>query len=428
MFIEFSVTNWRSIKTVQTLSLSAAKGNELASTNTFDPHAPATNTLLRTAAIYGPNAAGKSNIILALKMMKQMVLTSASKSQLGDEIAVQPFRLDSETEAQPSEFEIIFVANGVRYQYGFAANATRVTEEWLYASPSGRPQRWLGRAWDGAAYQWETSGALAGPKQLWQESTRENALFLSTAVQLNNKQLMPVFDWFKQTLKIANIAGWHRGFTSGLCENDASRGKVLAFLKAADLDINDVQVESEPFSAKHLPDDLPPAMVDELLTDLKDRNFVKINTIHQSAQGKPVSFELKDESAGTRKFFAMTGPWLDALERGRILVIDELNDQLHPKMLQFLIQLFHDNETNPHNAQLIFTTHETSILSQQVFRRDQIWFCEKDNGQATRLFPLTDFSPRKGREDLEANYLAGRYGALPWLRPLGELKEHAIGD
>ncbi len=428
MFIEFSVTNWRSIKTVQTLSLSAAKGNELARSNTFASPAPASHTLLRSAAIYGPNAAGKSNIILALQMMKQMVLKSASESQLGDDIAVQPFRLDNETEGQPSEFEIIFVANGVRYQYGFAATATRVIEEWLYAFPSGRPQRWLGRAWDGAAYQWETTGALAGPKHVWQASTRENALFLSTAVQLNSKQLMPIFDWFKQNLRIASIAGWHPGFTSKMCENDASRSKVLDFLKAADLDIHDMQIEKETFSAKHLPADLPAAMMDELLNDLKAQKIIQIKTIHQTAQGTPVRFELDDESAGSRKFFAIAGPWLDALEHGRILVIDELNDQLHPKMLQFLIQLFHANETNPRNAQLIFTTHDTSILSQQVFRRDQIWFCEKDDGQATRLFPLTDFSPRKGREDLEANYLAGRYGALPWLRPLSERKEHAIGD
>jgi uncharacterized protein len=427
MFIEFSVKNWRSIKTEQKLSMTAAKSSELADSNTFSPLAPATHNLLRAAAIYGPNAAGKSNIISALKMMRQMVLESASKSQLGDEIPVQAFRLDSETEDQPSEFEIVFVANGVRYQYGFAADATRVTEEWLFAWPSGRPQRWLGRTWDGNAYQWETASALSGQKQLWQESTRENALFLSTAVQLNSKQLMPVFDWFKKNLRIANVGGWLSDFTVGLCKEELSRGKVLDFLKAADLDIHDMQVETATFSTKHLPKNLPATMADELLSDLKDKEIVEIKTIHRSAQGKQVSFELDDESAGTRKIFALAGPWLHALEHGLILVMDELNDRLHPKMVHFLIQLFHGNETNPHNAQLIFTTHETSILNQQVFRRDQIWFCEKDDDQATQLYPLTDFSPRKGREDLEANYLAGRYGALPYLRALKMPKENAIG-
>jgi hypothetical protein len=423
MFIEFSVKNWRSIKAAQKLSMSAAKGNELAASNTFNPLAPATNNLLRAAAIYGPNASGKSNIISALKLMKQMVLESASKTQLGDAIPVQAFRLDTETENQPSEFEIVFVADGVRYQYGFAADATRVTEEWLFAYPAGRPQRWLGRTWDGSTYQWEPASALSGQKQLWQESTRENALFLSTAVQLNSKQLMPVFDWFKRNLKIANIDGWHPGFTSELCEEAQSRGKVLAFLKAADLDIHAIQVEATSFSAEHLPKEIR----DDLLNDLKGKKVVEIKTIHRSAQGKQIPFELEDESAGTRKFFALAGPWLDALEHGVVLVMDELNDRLHPKMVQFLIQLFHSNETNPKNAQLIFTTHETSILNQQVFRRDQIWFCEKNEEQATQLYPLTDFSPRKGREDLEANYLAGRYGALPYLRALKMPKEYAIG-
>lgn len=427
MFIEFSVKNWRSIKTEQKLSLSAAKGKELAASNTFEPDAPASNTLLRSAAIYGPNASGKSNIILALKMMKQMVLTSASKTQLGDLIEVEPFALDSDTEAQPSEFEINFIANGVRYQYGFAADSTRVTEEWLFAFPSGRPQRWLGRVWDGSTYLWDAASALTGPKQLWQESTRENALFLSTAIQLNCKQLMPVFDWFKHKLRIAGIAGWHPGFTGSLCKEEASRIRILEFLKAADLGIDNVEVETETFSDKHLPPDLPASVKADLLNDMQDKEVINLKTIHRSIQGKQVRFEMDEESAGTRKFFALAGPWLESLEHGRILVIDELNDKLHPKMLQFLVQLFHNNDTNPHNAQLIFTTHETTILNQQVFRRDQIWFCEKNEEQATRLYPLTDFSPRKGREDLESGYLSGRYGALPWLRPFKTEKEPAIG-
>ena len=428
MFIEFSVKNWRSIKTEQKLSMSAAKDNELVASNTFNPQAPATHNLLRAAAIYGPNAAGKSNIITALNMMRRMVLESASKTQLGDAIPVQAFRLDAETENQPSEFEIVFVADGVRYQYGFAADATRVTEEWLFAFPAGRPQRWLGRAWNGSSYQWESTSALSGQKQLWQESTRENALFLSTAVQLNSKQLMPVFDWFKKNLKIAGIGGWWDGHTVGLCQEKQSRSKILAFLKAADLDIDDMQVEKETFSAKYLPEDMPKEIKDDLLNDLKGKEIVEIKTVHRSVQGKQILFELEDESAGTRKFFALAGPWLDALELGLVLVMDELNDRLHPKMVQFLVQLFHNNETNPKNAQLIFTTHETSILNQQVFRRDQIWFCEKNDEQATQLYPLTDFSPRKGRDDLEANYLAGRYGALPFLRDLKMSKEYAIGE
>lgn len=423
MLVEFSVSNWRSVKEAQTLNLVLAKGDELADSNSFQPGAPATTSLLRSAAIYGPNAAGKSNLLRAMRTMKKMVMDSA-KGQRGDAIPVVPFLLDSATEKAPTEFETTFVAEGVRYQYGFSATSERIQEEWLFAYPNGRAQKWLGRVWrpsvDGelGAYEWERCNALTGQKQLWQESTRQNALFLSTAVQLNSKQLQPVYDWFKKTLRMTNVSGWSPSFTASLCKDSEQREKVMAFLKAADFDIHDVLVESEKMSAKHLPADLPEDLKASLLKGMEDSEVFDIKTVHRSSEGRMVSFNFEDESDGTQKFFAFAGPWLDALKNGYVLVIDELHDNLHPKMVRFLVELFHNAEMNPKNAQLVFTTHETSILNQNVFRRDQIWFCEKDPKQATNLYPLTDFSPKKGRENLEANYLAGRYGALPYLRNL----------
>ena len=346
----------------------------------------------------------------------------SAKWQHGDTIPVVPFRLNAETEKATTEFEATFVADGVRYQYGFTATMQRIHEEWLFAYPNGRSQKWLGRAWNETTseYEWEKCAALTGQKQLWQDSTRENALFLSTAVQLNCKQLQPAYDWFKKTLRMANVAGWTPSFTASLCKDADQRERIMEFLKAADFDIQSVLVESEKMSAKHLPDDMPEDLKSALLAQMSDNEVFDIKTVHQTSDGRSVSFEFEDESDGTQKFFAFAGPWLDALKNGYVLAIDELHDNLHPKMVQFLVQLFHNAETNPKNAQLIFTTHETSILNQDVFRRDQIWFCEKDLSQASRLFPLTDFSPRKGRENLEANYLAGRYGALPYLRKLAK--------
>lgn len=419
MLIEFSVGNWRSVKENQTISLVMSKGDELADSNGFTPTTPATTSLLRSAAIYGPNAAGKSNLLRAMVIMKKMVVDSA-KEQRGDAIPVVPFMLDSATEKSPSEFEAIFIADGVRFQYGFSATTERIHEEWLFAYPNGRAQKWLGRAWDAEkeTYAWEKCKPLTGQKQLWQDSTRQNALFLSTAVQLNSKQLQPVYDWFKKTLRMINLAGGSPSFTASLCKSPEQREKVLEFLKVADLDIQNVIVESEKMSAKHLPDDMPDEIKAALLEKMSNNEIFDIKTVHQSSDGRLVSFNFEDESDGTQKYFEFAGPWLDTLKNGFVLVIDELHDNLHPKMIQFLVQLFHNSETNPKNAQLIFTTHETSILSQDIFRRDQIWFCEKNDRQSTRLFPLTDFSPRKGRENLEANYLAGRYGALPYLRSL----------
>merc|ERR1711879_670376 len=150
----------------------------------------------------------------------------------------------------------------------------------------------------------------------------------------------------------------------------------------------------------------------------KDKQFSSIQTIHMDDEGKPVIFDLDDESDGTQKLFGFAGPWLDALENGYVLFIDELHDNLHPELVRFLVGLFNNSETNPKNAQLVFTTHETSILSQKFFRRDQIWFCEKNEHHSSSLYPLSDFSVLKGRENLELAYLSGRYGALPFVREL----------
>lgn len=419
MLIEFSVANFRSLFERQTFSLTKAKGDELAASNTFKVQAANQYELLRSAVLYGPNAGGKSNFLLAINTMKRIVVESAATQQRGDKLPVTPFRLSSTARNAPSEFEVMFTVDQVRYQYGFTATAERIHEEWLLAYPKGRPQRWFGRDWneDKQHYDWELGSNLTGEKQLWQKSTRDNALFLSTAVQLNSEQLQPIYDWFKTTLRLANVGGWSPGFSAKLCEKD-EKAQVMDFLHAADLNIEDIIVEKRPFDPDVLPDDMSDTVKEAISGDLKDKQLLKIKTVHKDVDGKNVVFDFKDESDGTQKLFSFAGPWIDSLAHGNVLFIDELHDNLHPRLVQFLVQLFHSNETNPKNAQLVFTTHETSILNQEVFRRDQIWFCEKDKQQATIVYPLTDFSPRKGRENLELAYLSGRYGALPYVRPL----------
>jgi AAA15 family ATPase/GTPase len=419
MLIQLTVRNWRSVRDEQTFSLVKAKGGELTESNTFDPETPATGDLLRSAAIYGPNAAGKSNLINALRTMTEIVIGSENP-QPGNEIPVKPFVLDSRTEKEPTEFEVVFSAKQVRYQYGFSATNERIMTEWLIAYPNGRAQNWFTREWKAESnnYDWSFGNSFSGQKQVWQESTLSNALFLSIATKLNSKQLKPVFNWFKYTLRFSSVAGWTPNYTASQCETTEQKARVLDFLRAADLDIKDVDVQSEKFSAKHLPDDLPEEIKKDILENMKDNIIYDIKTIHKGTQDQAVAFEFDDESDGTQKLFSYAGPWLNVLETGRVLLIDELHDNLHPKLVRFLVDLFHSSETNPKNAQLIFTTHETSILNQDVFRRDQIWFCEKNKDQATSLYPLTDFSPRKGRENLEDAYLSGRYGALPYVRSI----------
>jgi len=419
MLVEFTVKNYRSVKEEQVFSMVKAKGDELESTNSFQPSAPASVPLLKSAAIYGANAAGKSNIIRAMMEMELIVRSSASSSQEGDEIPVTPFLFDESSPSEPTEFEMIFISEGVRYQFGFCATKTHIVEEWLIAYPKGRAQRWYSRGFnkDKNTSEYKFSDFLLGQKSVWQNATRSNALFLSTAVQLNSDQLKPVFNWFKETLRPVNVDGWGPGFTASLCEEGKTKAKILEFLKAADFDIHDIRIDKEKFDPESLSDDFPDFVREKIIKEMKDKDLVEIKTIHKTGAGNLIPLDFEEESDGTKRFFSFAGPWIDTLKEGYVLVIDELHDNLHPKMVKYLVSLFHSDKTNPNNAQLIFTTHETSILSQDNFRRDQIWFCEKDKSQATSLYPLTDFSPRKGRENIELGYLSGRYGALPFIRP-----------
>ena len=289
-----------------------------------------------------------------------------------------------------------------------------------YRLSKGRPQNWFARAYDDIKkeYQWQFGDKLIGQKQIWKESTRSNALFLSTAVNLNSEQLKPIFDWFANKLKITGIQGWSPTYTMQRCAEDDFKQKIMQFLKTADIDIEDVEVELEEFDINKLPKDMPSNIKMELEKKMngleipKETKFLHLNNLDEK-----IALDFDDESDGTRKLFSFIGPWLDSLENGNVLVIDELHDNFHPLMVKFLIDMFHNNDMNKSNAQLIFTTHETSVLNQNIFRRDQIWFCEKQN-RATTLYPLTDFSPRKGVEDLEKGYLSGRYGALPFFQDI----------
>ncbi len=421
MLIEFTISNFRSIKSSQTFSLVKDKSSEREIENTFLPDAPGSPALVRSSAIYGPNAAGKSNLLNALRVMQEIVVESASEFQPNDLLPVISFHLDEEIRYQPSGFEVVFMVDGVRFQYGFSASSTRIWEEWLFAYPEGRAQRWIDRSWDAEkqSYVWGNTPKLKGRKKDWQDKTRSNALFLSTATQWNSEQLKPIYDWFQRMLRITSVGGWSKHYSTMLCHEESERSRIIAFLQAADLGINDIKVVKQKFNPDDLPNDMPETIKQEIIEKFDDKELLEVKVLHRTMQGSTVTFDLDEESDGTQKMFAFAGPWLDSLKNGYVLCIDELHDNLHPKLVSFLVELFHNPETNPKNAQLIFTTHETSILSQEVFRRDQIWFCEKNDEMATDLIPLTDFSPRKGRENLEAAYLTGRYGALPYV---GKLK------
>lgn len=422
MLIDFSVTNYRSIRERQTLSMAAsAYFKELEALNTFDAgtgeKAP---RLLRSAVLYGPNASGKSTLIQALDFMQDRVLHSQKESQAGDEIDTVPFKLSAASRADDSEFEIAFVERGVRYEYGFRCNRQRFTEEWLYAYPQGRAQKWFHRVFDAEVgkdvYRFSSLFAGERKRQDWKDLTRSNALFLSTAIQLNNEQLRPVFDWFQHRLRVvASTSELHAGYTVSRCKDDGEKAKVVEFMNSADLSIADIRLKETPLSAELLPKGFPAQVKEELLQKAKGQQFTSVKFVHaDTATGEPIEFTENEESDGTRALFAFAGPWLDVTENERVLVVDELDTSLHPLLVQHLVKLLHHTGSQ---AQLIFTTHDTTLLSQKLLRRDQVWFMEKDETRATQLYPLSKFSPREN-EAVERGYLNGRYGGIPFLKDL----------
>lgn len=411
VLLEFAVENYRSIRDEQRLSLVAAPVGDLEPTHVVE--APDGERLLRVAVVYGPNASGKSNLLAAAAAMRRFVLRSARRTR-GDAIEeAEPFRLDDASSSRPTVFEALFVASGVRYQYGFSVTPERVEAEWLYSFPKRRGRLLFARERDGDAETYEFGESLTGQKTLYRDATRPNALFLSTAVQLNSEALTPVFDWFLRTLVYADSAQ-PRAFQSDRhtlrhCATEAGRRRVVRLLQAADVGIEDVVVDTQETLVPVPRRGADPSLPEPQYT-VHERPRVRF--VHEGAPGAE-PFEFRDESLGTRRLFGLAGRLLDVLEGGRVLVADELGSSLHPLILRAIVELFVDPEANPKGAQLVFATHETNLLDQDFLRRDQFWLTEKGRDGATTLTPLFDFKPRKGVEPLEKNYLKGRYGALP---------------
>ena len=422
MLIEFSVTNFRSILERQTLNMAASTYfKEMELLNTFIPNQDeGVPRLLRSTVLYGPNASGKSTLIQALQFVKEQVLNSQKESQSGDEINVVPFKLTATSRAAVSEFEITYVEQGVRYEYGFSCNRERFTEEWLIAYPLGRAQKWFHRVFDVEAgkdaYKFSASFLGGRQRQSWATQTRPNALFFSTAIWLNNEQLKPAFGWFKLRLRVFDsISGFSAGYTLRRCADDTVRSRIVEFMNSADLSITDIRVKETSFSAELLPKDMPASIRDQFIKDMQGKKIMEPRFLHKDVNTQEiVEFDESEESDGTRALFAFAGPWLDVLENERILVVDELDTSLHPLLVHHLVKRLHHEGTK---AQLIFTTHDTTLLSQKLLRRDQVWFMEKDEKSATRLYPLSDFSPRDN-EAIERGYLNGRYGGIPFLKDL----------
>lgn len=415
MLIEFSVSNFRSIHHRQSISMVPGSSRDVRNRFSHPTSSKDFPYVLRASGIFGPNGSGKSTLVRAMDFMKDFVVDSAREGQEGDQIEIAPFLFSQTENTEPSEFEVVFISDEVRYQYGFTVTSDRVRDEWLYAVPAtGRMQRWFERTYDPATGEtdWYINQSIRGEKDVWRKSTRDNALFLSSAVQLKSEHFKPVFDWFNKKFRII-LSSQRLGssFSASLCVDPEKRKGILNVLDSVDVGFSDIEIKEEEFSEDHLPDVIPDSIRSDIIKNMKGKKFHDIKTVRRIPGRGAVSLDFNEESDGTKVLFALTGPWLDVLENGYTLVVDELSNSLHPLAFQRLVGLI-NGPNNKSGAQLIFTTHDTTILAGKQLHPDQINLIEKGSALETEVIPLSDFEVRSD-EALQKGYLGGRYGGLP---------------
>lgn len=436
MIIQFRVRNFKTFKDEAVLSMVASNYDKTDREEENVIHESAFDLrLLKSAVIYGPNASGKSRFLEAMMFMRNFVIRSAKEWQVGDTIPVDPFRLNPATREQGSEFEISFLDGGELFRYGFELDSEKVIAEWLYHRPKTKEVEIFSRDYQDIVFH---KTRYKGAKMLVEQNmVRENALFLSVAAQFNLELSKRVVNWFKKMQLISGLKeeGYHF-YTITKTQDTGSKSRILDLVQRADLGITNIS--TRPLDINHLPEDMPEELKEMVRQKIReeDAEFLSdVETTHKTFDDNrnPVDatvFSLdRDESSGTKKFFALTGPILEVLDKGLILVVDEFDSKLHPNLACKLIELFNSKKTNKKNAQLIFNTHNTNMLRAGLFRRDQIWFTEKNRYGEAKLYSLADFKTSSVRkvENYEEKYIQGKYGAVPYTEYFNELFENTNG-
>lgn len=391
MILEFNATNYLSIKDELRLSFIATPLKEAPSepSDLFE----LTDTgiaLVRSAVIYGANASGKSNVLKAFAFYKRFITDSFKDSQAGEAIDVENFRLNATSVGKPTSLEATFTDGEFIYRYGFEVNNEAVLEEWLYKRSCKK------RAKEVELFYREDGTTTVHPKsQLLQElvnkkMVRSNALLLSTAAQFNEVTAVGILRWLNDTQVLfcsEDEKLWKNAIKH--LDDETLRERITAFAKYADLGIENIAKIDNRIVSRH-------RQYDEEGREVNNVSF---------------SFS-RNESEGTIKYFSLAYPVIDALDNGKRVVIDELDSKFHPLLVKRIIALFNNAQTNPKGSQLLFTAHDTYLLSAGLFRRDQVWFTQKDNFGATELYSLAEYKVRS-TSPFEKDYLLGKYGATP---------------
>ena len=392
MVVQFSVENFRSIMAPATLSMvvSPLRDNKVESDDVMFGVEGLDFSLLKSTVVMGANASGKSNVIKALDFFKNYIIDSFKSLQAGEEIGVEAFKLNTESAKNPSSFEMIFIIADNQYRYGMDVSREAVHSEWLYRKACRKRAKEVELFYrEGEDIKVHTSFTIAADL-VNRKMIRKNALLLSAAAQFNDPTAVQIIDWLSGTT-ILSCSDEERMWNMAVSHLDdmEMRQRIVEFSKFADLGIEDIEKSDNHILSRHLQYDTEGAI-----------------------RGDAVFPFQSMESEGTIKYFSMAYPIIKALDNGTRLIIDEFDSKLHPVLTNRIISLFNSRETNPCNAQLIFTAHDTNLLSSGLFRRDQIWFTQKDRFGATSLYSLSDYKVRSDAP-FERDYLSGKYGATP---------------
>ena len=393
------------------------------------------NKILNSIAFYGANSSGKSNILRAINNMRYIVIHSVRLNE-HESLPYDPFLL-SNRPSRPTLYQVVFSEGRSIYTYGFKYNREQIVEEWLSVKMPKKSLKELFHR-TGSEIQIDAQNYSEASDIHGRFKLNGNRLFLSLVGQAGGAISNTVIAWFTKKLKVVsglNDASY-ANFTKNLIHDDMDmRAKILEFVQEMKVGFSEITTKSLNVEDMKFPAGFPT----ELISQFKGQTFIEVSSHHNVYDefGNVVGvekFEIEEkESAGTNKIFNMAGPILDSLTDGKILCVDELDSQMHPMLTWKIVEIFNNPDRNLNGAQLIFTTHDTNLLSKQLLRRDQIWFVEKDRKESTRIYPLKDYVMENGHKprtdsNYEKNYLAGKYGAIPDLNSTIEdsLKEEQL--
>ncbi len=445
MLIQFIVENFYSFREETVFNLIA--GDEPRHEDHIQRITQPSVDLLKVSAIYGANASGKSNLINSIEFARDLILYGTR----GDEtISTHPFRLDADAADRPSRFQFLIYHDGRIFDYGFALDSSGIHEEWLFVKSNRNFKKMFERITTKNGknrYSFGPSLVRRSSKKKFDrynfemEGTRANQLFLTEAFNRNIPEIVPVMQWFKYSLVILSPNSRYSALELRAEQDKKFNGYICELLKLADTGIETISTTVEALDMDRQFPDIPANKKQQIIDKLNQldkldkkgilifdgRNqytisrkedgqsvLVKLKMCHRGAEDQLIDFQIEEESEGTQRLIHLAPAFADLWENEKVYLIDELDRRLHPNLTISLIELYLQGHIKKENRQLILITHEANLLDLRLFRKDEIWFVEKDRDGASHLFSLAEFKVRPDL-DIQNGYLKGRFGAIPFL-------------